>query len=190
MLEAGERLGDAEALALLEHGDLLTLGARADAVRRRLHPGDEATFIVDRNINYTDYCVSGCRFCAFYKKPGSGEGYLLAEDDIHRKIDETLALGRHGDHDAGRSASRAGHLLVREGLQRDQGALPDPHPLAVAARDRAHRDAQRPHRRGDPDAPPCRGPRLAARRRRRGACRPSAPRDQPPQDPHRHSGST
>ncbi|HET6493828.1 MAG TPA: cyclic dehypoxanthinyl futalosine synthase [Thermoleophilia bacterium] len=87
------RLGEAEALDLLEHGDLLALGARADVFRRRLHPGEEATFIVDRNINYTDYCISGCRFCAFYKKPGSGEGYLLAEADIHRKIEETLALG-------------------------------------------------------------------------------------------------
>ena len=87
------RISDAEALALLEGGDLLGAGARADAVRRRLHPGDEVTFIVDRNINYTDYCLSGCRFCAFYKKPGSGEGYLLAEADIHRKIEETLELG-------------------------------------------------------------------------------------------------
>ena len=87
------RITDAEALALLEGGDLLGAGARADAVRRRLHPGDEVTFIVDRNINYTDYCLSGCRFCAFYKKPGSGEGYLLAEEDIHRKIEETLELG-------------------------------------------------------------------------------------------------
>ena len=87
------RITDAEALALLEGGDLLGAGARADALRRRLHPGGEVTFIVDRNINYTDYCLSGCRFCAFYKKPGSGEGYLLAEDDIHRKIEETIALG-------------------------------------------------------------------------------------------------
>ncbi len=87
------RMTDAEALALLESGDLLGAGARADAVRRRLHPGDEVTFIVDRNINYTDYCISGCRFCAFYKKPGSGEGYLLAEADIHRKVEETLELG-------------------------------------------------------------------------------------------------
>jgi cyclic dehypoxanthinyl futalosine synthase len=87
------RIGDIEALALLEAGDLLEVGARADEVRRRLHPGDEVTFIVDRNINYTDYCISGCRFCAFYKKPGSGEGYLLAEEDIHRKIEETIALG-------------------------------------------------------------------------------------------------
>jgi cyclic dehypoxanthinyl futalosine synthase len=90
---AGGRIGDDEALELLMGGDLLALGARADVVRRRLHPGDEVTFIVDRNINYTDYCVSGCRFCAFYKKPGSGEGYVLAEEDIHRKVEETLALG-------------------------------------------------------------------------------------------------
>ena len=78
---------------MLEGGDLLGAGARADAVRRRLHPGDEVTFVVDRNINYTDYCLSGCRFCAFYKQPGSGEGYLLSEAEIHRKIEETLALG-------------------------------------------------------------------------------------------------
>ncbi len=89
----GERLGDAEALVLLERGDLLALGARADEVRHRLHPSADVTFIVDRNINYTDYCISGCRFCAFYKKPGSGEGYLLGEDEIHGKIEETLALG-------------------------------------------------------------------------------------------------
>jgi cyclic dehypoxanthinyl futalosine synthase len=87
------RISDEEALALLEGGDLLGVGARADAVRRRLHPGDEVTFIVDRNINYTDYCLSGCRFCAFYKTPGSGEGYLLAEEDVHRRIEETLELG-------------------------------------------------------------------------------------------------
>jgi cyclic dehypoxanthinyl futalosine synthase len=87
------RLSDAEALELLEHGDLLALGARADEVRLHLHPSNDVTFIVDRNINYTDYCISGCRFCAFYKKPGSGEGYLLGEDEIHAKIEETLALG-------------------------------------------------------------------------------------------------
>jgi len=88
-----KRLKDKEALALLEGGDLLELGLRADERRRRLHPGREVTFIVDRNINYTDYCISGCRFCAFYKKPGSGEGYLLAQKDIDRKIQETLDLG-------------------------------------------------------------------------------------------------
>ncbi len=87
------RLGDDEALELLAHGDLLELGARADEVRRRLHPGDEVTFVVDRNINYTDRCVSGCRFCAFYASPDGPGGYLLDEATIHRKIEETLALG-------------------------------------------------------------------------------------------------
>lgn len=87
------RISDAEALALLEGGDLIDVGARADVVRRRLHPGNDVTFIVDRNINYTDYCISGCRFCAFYKAPGSGDGYLLSAAEIHRKIEETLALG-------------------------------------------------------------------------------------------------
>jgi len=88
-----QRLTEAEALDLLEHGDLLELGAAADEVRRRLHHEPEATFVVDRNINYTDYCLSGCRFCAFYKEPGSGRGYLLTRDEIFRKIEETLALG-------------------------------------------------------------------------------------------------
>ncbi len=68
------RLTDTEALELLEHGELLAVGAAADDVRRRLHPRGEVTFIVDRNINYTDYCVSGCRFCAFYKTPGERRG--------------------------------------------------------------------------------------------------------------------
>ena len=88
-----ERLDDAEALELLEAGDLLELGLRADEVRRRLHPGDAVTFIVDRNINYTNVCVSGCRFCAFYRDPGSTDAYILGEDEIHAKIEETLALG-------------------------------------------------------------------------------------------------
>jgi cyclic dehypoxanthinyl futalosine synthase len=88
-----DRLSDQAALDLLLHGELLELGALADDVRRRYHPGDEVTFIVDRNINYTNYCVSGCRFCAFFKEPGSGEGYVLSDEQIHAKIEETLALG-------------------------------------------------------------------------------------------------
>ena len=87
------RLADAQALDLLERGDLLELGYRADEERRRHHPGDDVTFIVDRNINYTNVCVSGCRFCAFYRDAGSPDAYVLSEDDIHAKIEETLALG-------------------------------------------------------------------------------------------------
>jgi cyclic dehypoxanthinyl futalosine synthase len=92
-MNVAARLTDAEALDLLERGDLLELGYRADEVRGRHHPGDEVTFIVDRNINYTNVCVSGCRFCAFYRDAGSPDAYLLTQDEIHAKIEETLALG-------------------------------------------------------------------------------------------------
>jgi cyclic dehypoxanthinyl futalosine synthase len=87
------RLGDEEALSLLLDADLLDLGRRANDERRRHWPANDVTFIVDRNINYTNYCISGCKFCAFYKTPASGEGYLLSDDDIFAKIEETLELG-------------------------------------------------------------------------------------------------
>jgi len=87
------RVRDAEALELLRCGELLELGARADEVRCFLHPGVDVTFIVDRNINYTNVCVSGCRFCAFYRSPGAPDAYVLSEAEIHRKIEETLGLG-------------------------------------------------------------------------------------------------
>ncbi len=87
------RLTDSEALELLRSRDLLELGARAHEVRERLVPGSLATFIVDRNINYTNVCVSGCRFCAFHCPPGAPEAYVLAQEEIHAKIQETLDLG-------------------------------------------------------------------------------------------------
>lgn len=87
------RLSDDEAVELLVGGDLLSLGARADSVRRALHPSSAVTFVVDRNINYTNVCTSGCRFCAFYAKPGDPGGYVLSADEIYVKVEETLALG-------------------------------------------------------------------------------------------------
>ncbi len=87
------RLSDAEAIELLEHGGLVDLGAAAASVRRRLHPTQDVTFIVDRNINYTNICTSGCRFCAFYRPPGHPDGYVLDRSLIDRKIEETLQLG-------------------------------------------------------------------------------------------------
>ena len=87
------RLTEAEALELLRSRDLLQVGARAHEVRERLNPGPLATFVVDRNINFTNVCVSGCRFCAFYAEPGAPDGYLLSQAVIHAKIRETLELG-------------------------------------------------------------------------------------------------
>ena len=90
---AGRRLTADEGLALLESHDLAALGQAADAVTRRLHLQPFRTYNIDRNINYTNICTSGCRFCAFSRKPGDADGYLISRDELHRKIAETVALG-------------------------------------------------------------------------------------------------
>src|SRR5690348_5889085 len=72
---------------------LLELGLEADRVRQEMHPHGIVTFIVDRNINYTNVCVADCGFCAFYRRPKHGEGYTLSFEQIGQKIDETKALG-------------------------------------------------------------------------------------------------
>jgi len=69
------------------------LGELARKVRFRLHPERIVTYVVDRNINYTNICISGCKFCAFFRAPNSPEGYLLSFEEIAKKIEETLALG-------------------------------------------------------------------------------------------------
>lgn len=89
----GERLSAAGGLRLLASHDLAALGRAADAVARRKHPEPIRTYNIDRNINYTNICVSGCRFCAFHRKPGDPAGYVLGRDDLYRKIEETIALG-------------------------------------------------------------------------------------------------
>jgi cyclic dehypoxanthinyl futalosine synthase len=90
---AGElRLTPDQGLTLLEHGRLLDLGAAASAMRRRIVPGDEVTFIVDRNVNYTNVCVSGCRFCAFYRSDGARDAYVLTREQLAEKVAETIAL--------------------------------------------------------------------------------------------------
>jgi cyclic dehypoxanthinyl futalosine synthase len=89
----GKRI-DAEAgLVLFKHADLLTLGELANSERKKLHPERLVTFIVDRNINYTNICVNKCKFCAFYREADSPEAYLLSKEEIFRKIEETLAQG-------------------------------------------------------------------------------------------------
>ncbi|HEY3286664.1 MAG TPA: cyclic dehypoxanthinyl futalosine synthase [Gemmatimonadaceae bacterium] len=80
-------------LDLYQHAPLLELGALADARRRELHPERVVTYIVDRNINYTNVCVADCGFCAFYRRPKHGEGYTLSYEEIGAKIEETKALG-------------------------------------------------------------------------------------------------
>ncbi len=82
-----------EDLDLYSRASLLELGALADARRRALHPENVVTYIVDRNINYTNVCVADCKFCAFYRRPKHEEGYVLSFEEIGRKIDEAQQLG-------------------------------------------------------------------------------------------------
>jgi len=89
----GLPLGRAEALRLLEEADLLEVGKLADGIRRRLHPDNRVTFVVDRNVNYTNVCESKCRFCAFYREEGMADAYLLAKEEIYAKIAELEAQG-------------------------------------------------------------------------------------------------
>jgi cyclic dehypoxanthinyl futalosine synthase len=90
----GERLTDEEALTLLRSRDLVSVGRVADELRNRKIDKRRVTFIVDRNVNYTNVCYTDCDFCAFYRRPGdTREGYLLPKAVIFKKIEETLALG-------------------------------------------------------------------------------------------------
>jgi len=80
-------------LELYERAPLLELGRLADAERYRQHPDEVVTYIIDRNINYTNVCVADCKFCAFYRRPKDGEGYVLPFEKIGEKIEECKALG-------------------------------------------------------------------------------------------------
>ncbi len=92
-IRGGGRLDRAEALELYTQAPTALLGRLADEVRARKHPGNVITYIIDRNVNYTNVCIARCNFCAFYRPVGSGDGYVLGFEEIFRKIDETIALG-------------------------------------------------------------------------------------------------
>ena len=104
----GERLSREDGVALIRDADLLELGMLADSVRRRLHPEGIVTYIIDRNINYTNVCTAQCAFCAFYRDLPSKEGYLLSKEQLAQKIEETLALGGN-------------QILLQGGLHPDLG---------------------------------------------------------------------
>ena len=92
-LQDGERLSAGEALDLGRRATTHELGRLADAARAAKHPERIVTYIIDRNVNYTNVCVARCNFCAFYRPVGSGDGYVLGFDEIFAKIDETLDAG-------------------------------------------------------------------------------------------------
>jgi cyclic dehypoxanthinyl futalosine synthase len=87
------RITKKQALTLLKNADLLGLGMMADEIRKKLHPEGIVSFIIDRNINYTNVCVNRCTFCAFYRDEGHPEAYVLSRRKLFRKIKETVELG-------------------------------------------------------------------------------------------------
>src|SRR5687768_7315621 len=93
---AGERLTADECTLLLESDDFVRIGLAADEVRQRRHPDGIVTYIIDRNVNYTNVCNVVCTFCAFYRRPGAPDTYVRTFDEICKKIDETIALGGTG----------------------------------------------------------------------------------------------
>ncbi|WP_379160513.1 cyclic dehypoxanthinyl futalosine synthase [Paenibacillus sp. sgz5001063] len=86
----GERLGLEDTIRLFESNEIEKMGAAADVIMKRWHPDPLATFVIGRNINYTNVCDVYCRFCAFYRRPGSEEGYVLPDETIFQKIQETI----------------------------------------------------------------------------------------------------
>ncbi|MEM7828263.1 MAG: cyclic dehypoxanthinyl futalosine synthase [Candidatus Aenigmatarchaeota archaeon] len=91
-----QRITKSEALNIFLKEDLHRLGKMAMEVRWRIHPERKVTFLIDRNINYTNICVSQCRFCAFYRSKGDSDAYVICLEELFRKIEETLSLGGTG----------------------------------------------------------------------------------------------
>jgi cyclic dehypoxanthinyl futalosine synthase len=92
-LRAGERINHKDSLYLLTDADLMVLAETADYKRKSLHPQPLVTFVVDRNINYTNVCMSKCLFCAFYRHADHDDAYIISKNEISQKISETLELG-------------------------------------------------------------------------------------------------
>jgi len=88
-----KRLTKEEALDLIKNTDLKTLGKMATARKKELHPKGVTTFVVDRNINYTNICWVDCKFCAFYRHEKDADAYVLTFEEIDAKIDELLEIG-------------------------------------------------------------------------------------------------
>ena len=118
-------LTKAQALEMFESDDLIGIGMEADAVRRKLHPEGVVTYIIDRNINYTNFCTEYCTFCAFYRplKGPAGEGRLhpRLRNDL-RQDSRDRGTWRHRCIDAGRIASRPQDRLAREDAARNQSS--------------------------------------------------------------------
>lgn len=92
-MEEIKRISYNEAVRMYKEADILELGAMADKIRKKLHSDNIVSFVIDRNINYTNICTCKCKFCAFYKNEGEDGGYVISKEELASKIKETLDLG-------------------------------------------------------------------------------------------------
>lgn len=92
-MEEIKRISYDEAVRMYKEADILELGAMADKIRKKLHSDNIVSFVIDRNINYTNICTCKCKFCAFYKNEGEDGGYVISKEELASKIQETLDLG-------------------------------------------------------------------------------------------------
>ncbi len=92
-IKLDQRISEKDAIILFEEADLLALGELSDNIRKRLNPDNIVTFVVDRNINYTNVCINRCSFCAFYRDKNDIDSYILSEDEMYKKIQEAIDLG-------------------------------------------------------------------------------------------------
>ncbi len=90
---SGQRISHDEGVLLMERGEFHELGRAALAVRRRMHPEPIATYVADSSLNYTNVCVADCDFCAFYRRPGEADAYVLTQEQLHEKIRGVIAAG-------------------------------------------------------------------------------------------------
>ena len=90
---AGDRISPEEALVLYRESDLPALGYLANEIRKRKHPENIVTFVIDRNVNYTNICIAGCKFCAFYRRKSDEDAYTLELETILNKVQELLEWG-------------------------------------------------------------------------------------------------
>ena len=163
---------------MFEQADLLDLAEAADQIRIRRHPDNVISYIIDRNINYTNVCKEFCTFCAFYRVKGRRRGLRPARSR-HLQEDRRNARSRwHRNPDAGRSSPGSQDRLLRETAVRNQGALPDSLPLLFAVRDSQYRQGVTADGRRNFRTPESRRPGLHARRGWRDSGRRSSHRHQ------------
>ncbi len=117
------RITQEEALELFNSDDLIGIGMAANEVRRKKTDPRVATYQIDRNINYTNFCTEYCSFCAFYRPLGAKDGYILSLETIYEKIRGDDRDWRHRCADAGRPASGPASGVLRKHAELDQAEV-------------------------------------------------------------------